>query len=76
MKKALKKMSLKKMPLGKMTKEDKMACANHKILKGFAIALFGLIWMYFGGTLEGLAQTFTVMGLLLLLWGLVKRFSI
>ena len=67
---------LKKMPLGKMTKEDKMCYANYKIIKGFFVFLFGLIWMYFGGTLEGLAQTLTVMGLLIVLLGLVKKFSV
>ena len=67
---------LKKMPLGKMTKDEKIAWANYKILKGFGIFLFGLLWMYFGATFEGLTQALTVMGLLIILWGLVKRFSV
>jgi len=64
------------MPLGKMTKEEKLTCANYKIMKGFGIFLFGLLWMFFGATLEGLAQAITVMGLLIILYGLVKRFSL
>lgn len=63
-------------PWKKMKKDEKIAYANHKIIKGFAVFLFGLLWMYFGGTLEALAQTLTVVGLLLLLFGLVKKFSI
>ena len=64
-------------PWNKMKKDEKIAYANHKIIKGFGIFLFGLLWMYFGaGNLEGLTQALTVMGLLLVLFGLVKRFSI
>jgi len=62
-------------PWKKMTKDEKMAYANYKIMKGFAIFFFGLIWMLFGSTLEGLTQTLTIVGLLLLLFGLVKKFS-
>ena len=60
----------------KMKKEEKIAYANCKIIKGFGIFLFGLLWMYFGATLEGLVQTLTIVGLLVILFGLVKRFSV
>ena len=70
-------------PWKKMKKEERIDWANRKMFKGFAIFLFGLLWMYFGsltttgltGDIEGLTQTLTVLGLLLFLFGLVKRFS-
>jgi len=49
--------------------------AEKKILCGFAMFLFGMIWMYFGANLEGFVSTLTVMGLLMILYGLVKKFS-
>jgi hypothetical protein len=60
----------------KMSKDEKQAHSNYKIIKGFGIFLFGLLWLFFGATLEGLAQAMTVMGLLVLLFGLIKKFSI
>jgi len=63
----------------KVGKEEKYCCggmhANKKILCGFAMFLFGMIWMYFGANLEGFVSTITVMGLLMILYGLVKKFS-
>lgn len=49
--------------------------ANKKIIKGFGLFLFGMIWMYFGANLEGFISAITVMGLLIILYGLVKKFS-
>ena len=60
----------------KMKKDEKKVYANYKIMKGLGIFLFGGIWLALDATLEGLAQTLTIMGLLLVLFGLVKRFSI
>lgn len=63
----------------KVVKEEKYChggmYANKKILCGFGMFLFGMIWMYFGANLEGFVSTITVMGLLLILYGLVKKFS-
>jgi len=63
----------------KVVKEEKCChegmWANKKILCGFAMFLFGMIWMYFGANLEGFVSTITVMGLLMILYGLVKKFS-
>ncbi|MDI6826079.1 MAG: hypothetical protein QMD36_02695 [Candidatus Aenigmarchaeota archaeon] len=63
-------------PLKKMTKEEKLAYANKKIIRGFWLFLFGMIWMYFGTNLDGFVSAITVMGLLIILYGLVKKFSV
>jgi apolipoprotein N-acyltransferase len=63
-------------PWKKMTKEEKQAFANKKIICGFGLFLFGMIWMYFGANLEGFVSAITVMGLLIILFGLVKKFSV
>ena len=67
-------------PWKKMTKEEKLACANHKIIKGLAVSLFGAIWMYFTSVYldvwTALPSTLAVMGLLCLLYGLYKKTSI
>lgn len=68
-------------PWKKMTKDEKQACANFKIVKGFAVLVFGLIWMYFASNVyfdvwDALPPTLAVIGLLCFLYGLVKRFSV
>jgi len=66
-------------PWKKMTKEEKQAYANHKIIKGVGVFLFGVIWTYFASVSvdvwSALPSTLAVMGLLLILYGLVKRSS-
>ena len=66
-------------PWNKMTKDEKRACADYKILKGFGVFLFGLIWTFFASistdVWSALPLTLTVMGLLLLIYGLMKRSS-
>ncbi len=67
-------------PWNKLTKGEKLAYANHKIIKGLGIAIFGLVWAYFASlTLDvwrALPLTFAVMGSLYFLFGLVKRASV
>ena len=67
-------------PWNKMTKDEKLACANYNIKRGFAVFLFGLIWMYFTSVVfdvwKAFQFTLVIMGLLLLLLGLVKRSSV
>ena len=64
-------------PWSKMTKDEKLACANHKFLIGVGIFLLGLVWSYFASvTLDvwtALPPTITVMGVLLAFLGFVKR---
>lgn len=66
-------------PWKKMTKDEKRAYANCKIMKGLGVFIFGLVWTYFASVSvdvwSALPLTLTVMGLLVLLYGLVKRFS-
>jgi len=66
-------------PWSKMTKDEKVACAEYKIIKGLGIAIFGLVWTYFASisvdVWSALPLTIAVCGVLLLLFGLVKRFS-
>ena len=63
----------------KMTKDEKVACAEHKIIKGLGIAVFGLVWEYFASksinVWNALPLTLAVMGVLLFLFGLLKKFS-
>jgi apolipoprotein N-acyltransferase len=53
-----------------------------KMMCGFGLFLFGMLWMYFAtgsdvaSYIAGFVSTITVMGLLLILYGLVKKFSI
>lgn len=67
------------MPERKKFEKEEKCChgmyADKKILCGFGVFLFGMIWMYFGADLEGFVSTLTVMGLLMILYGLVKKFS-
>lgn len=67
-------------PWKKMTKDEKLACANYKIIKGLGIAIFGLVWTYFASfsvdVWSALPLTLAVMGVLLFFYGLVKRFSV
>jgi len=67
-------------PWKKMTKDEKLACANHKIIKGFAVFLFGAVWMYFASASvdvwNGLPPTLALMGLLCVLYGLIKKYSV
>lgn len=67
-------------PWKKMTKNVKQACAKKTMLCGFATFLFGIIWMYFASTAidvwSALPPTAVVMGLLIILYGLIKRMSI
>jgi len=70
-------------PWKKFTKDEKEAFVRKKIMCGFALFLFGLLWMYFstpGETVAdyfaGFVSTITVAGLLLILYGLVKKFSV
>ena len=66
-------------PWSKMSKDEKVACAEYKIIKGLGIAIFGLVWIYFASIAvdvwHALPLTIAVVGVLLLLYGLVKRFS-
>jgi len=69
-------------PWKKMNKEEREMIVRKKIMMGFCLFLFGLVWMYFSapGTdvvnyFDGFISTITVMGLLLILYGLVKKFS-
>ena len=63
----------------KMSKEEKLACAYYKIMKGVALFLFGAIWMYFTTVYvdvwSALPPTIAVMGLLMVLYGLFKKSS-
>jgi len=60
-----------------MTKDEKLACANYKLVKGFAVFVFGMIWAYFASVAfdvwSALPPTLAVMGLLCMLYGLFKR---
>ena len=66
-------------PWNKMTKDEKLAVANHKMIKGLEIAIFGLVWAYFASIAvdvwHALPLTLAVFGVLLLLYGLFQRFS-
>jgi len=69
-------------PWKKMTKEEKQECAKKKIICGFGLFLFGLLWMYFATPgievvdyVSGFVSAITVMGLLMILYGLIKKFS-
>jgi hypothetical protein len=69
-------------PWNKLTKDEKQACVKKKLLGGFAMFLFGMLWMYFATPgvqlvdyVAGFISAFTVMGLLIILYGLVKKFS-
>lgn len=63
----------------KMKKDEKLAYADHKMIKGLGIAIFGLVWNYFASVSvnvwSALPLTLAVMGVLIFLLGLVKRFS-
>ena len=67
-------------PWNKMTKDEKIADAQHKIIKGIGVFLFGAIWLYFTtGTIDvwsALPPTLAIMGLLLILYGFFKKFKI
>lgn len=67
-------------PWKKMRKDEKLACANFKIIKGFGVFLFGAIWMYFTSVFfdvwNALPPTIAIMGLLCILYGLYKRSSV
>jgi len=60
-----------------MTKDEKLVCANYKLLKGFGIFLSGLLWSYFasvtGNVWSALPPTITVMGAVLAYFGYMKR---
>ena len=69
-------------PWNKLNKDEKQAIVKKKILCGFAMFLFGMLWMYFATPgneivdyVAGFVSAFTVMGLLTILYGLVKKFS-
>lgn len=69
-------------PWKKMNKEEKEMHVRKKMMMGFALFLFGMLWMYFSTPgdivvdyLAGFVSTITVAGLLLILYGLVKKFS-
>ena len=66
-------------PWKKMTKDEKAAYANWKIMKGLAVFLFGAIWMYYTSVFydvwSALPSTLATMGILCLLYGLYKRSS-
>jgi apolipoprotein N-acyltransferase len=55
-----------------MTKDEKRALAQKKMLFGVAVALFGMLWIYF----DSAPMAFIVMGLLIFLYGLVLRMSL
>ncbi len=70
-------------PWNKFTKDEKQAYVKKKMMCGFVLFLFGMLWMYFSGQgetimnyIDGFVSTITVMGLLMILYGLVKKFSI
>ncbi|MCX6821874.1 MAG: hypothetical protein NTW30_03795 [Candidatus Aenigmarchaeota archaeon] len=69
-------------PWNKFTKDEKQAYVKKKMMCGFGLFLFGILWMYFttgsdvASYIAGFVSTITVMGLLLILYGLVKKFSI
>jgi len=67
-------------PWNKLTKDEKLAYANHKIIKGLGIAIFGLVWTYLASksydVWSALPLTIAVMGSLYFLFGLVKRASV
>jgi hypothetical protein len=62
-----------------MSKDEKVACAEYKIIKGLGIAIFGLVWAYFASisvdVWSALPLTIGVVGVLLLLYGLFQKFS-
>lgn len=63
-----------------MNKEEKIAYAHHKIMKGLGIFLFGIIWMYFSSFYTDVwgafPPTLAIIGLLLVLLGLFKKSSV
>jgi len=67
-------------PWKKMTKDEKLAWVNCKIVKGFGVFLFGAVWMYFASVYvdvwDALPPTLALMGLLVVLYGLIKKFSV
>lgn len=65
-------------PLKKMSKDEKTAYAYHKIIKGVGLFIFGLIWMYFttgSDVWSALPPTLTIFGLLIILYGLFKKYK-
>jgi len=64
-------------PWNKMTKDEKAAHANHKIMKGLCILVFGVIWTFFASmsnnVWDALPLTLTVSGLLMFLYGMYKK---
>ncbi len=69
-------------PWNKLTKDEKQACVRKKIMGGISLFIFGMLWMYFSTPAQelvdyvsGFASTITVMGLLIILYGLIKKFS-
>jgi len=62
-----------------MPKDEKLAYASYKMMKGLGVAVFGLVWNYFASVSvdvwSALPLTLAVMGALCFLWGLVKRIS-
>ena len=67
-------------PWKKMTKDEKLAYANWKIMKGLGVLVFGVVWMYFAARTvdvwSALPKTLAVTGVLILLYGLFKRASV
>jgi len=67
-------------PWKKVSKEDKLAYAKHKMVKGLGVFVFGIVWMYFsaraGDVWDALPMTLVVIGLLLFLLGLYKKHSV
>jgi hypothetical protein len=59
-------------PWKKMSKDEKRAIAQKKMLLGVVVALFGMLWIYF----DSAPLALIVMGLLIFLYGLVFRMSV
>ena len=67
-------------PWNKLSKDEKMAYAQHKFMKGFAISAFGLVWHYLmltsGDVWGSFPLTLAIMGVLMLILGIVKRLMV
>ena len=60
-----------------MTKDERLACANHLIIKGLAVLVFGLTWNYFISVhldaWRAFPSTLAIMGVLCMLYGFYRR---
>jgi len=63
-----------------MKKEEKEEHIKHKMIKGLAVLIFGLVWNYFASVYydvwRALPITLAIMGILCILYAFYKKSSI